>query len=475
MFVYWLQRHERRNYICLFILRLRDCRFLLMIYSTVSVMAKTKSETGFDRELYKKLHEAVVNGNTTKVQSLLETFTKDDVKDILHNRYGAHYSVPLLLIAIRNRHKNLVQLLVNHYDVRVNYTDLKPHDDTDSASIAKWTPVLECVLVRDPVILNIICKKVQDINIGYPVHWTCKRKIHGGTDLLNILLRHGAQISNRDERGFTPLIVACQYRNYDLVHFLLQYGADVNLCSLDCSTPLHHLIKGIDGYTNSIPNMNSPDESDRDHQKSAEQSVLQISKELLEHGMLQNTNERRLTPLDLACLEGSESIVEILLDNLSANDTERANCFELLVSSFCLKSGLILTHMKKMKNYLDTPHYFLNKAMMIRHSHNPPLWKHKKQDSVETVFYLLETRTLEELAAIKTNFNGLIIKLKLLFSRQRTLGVELYNEYLLPYMGKCIDFKINEQLCYKANGRRGNHVVVFLLGACRLQRKSYFT
>ena len=204
----------------------------VIIYSTVSVMAKAKSETGFDRELYKKLHEAVVNGNTIKVQSLLETFTKDEAKDILNDHYDAHHSVPLLIIAIRNRHKHLVQLLVNHYDVRVNYTDLKPPEDTDSATITKWTPVL-CVLVRVPVILNIICKKVQNINIGYPVHWACKRKIHGETDLLNILLRHGAQINKRDERGFTALIVACQYRNYYLVQFSLQYGADVNLCSLD--------------------------------------------------------------------------------------------------------------------------------------------------------------------------------------------------------------------------------------------------
>ena len=97
MFVYWLQR---RNYICLFILRLTDFRFLIIIYSTVSVMAKAKSETGFDRELYKKLHEAVINGNTTKIQSLLETFTTDEAKDILDNRYGAYYSVPLLIIAI---------------------------------------------------------------------------------------------------------------------------------------------------------------------------------------------------------------------------------------------------------------------------------------------------------------------------------------------------------------------------------------
>ena len=139
-------------------------------------MAKAKSEAGFDQELYKKLHKAVVKGKTTKVQSLLQTITKDEAKDILDNRYSAHDSVPLLIIAIRNRHKHLVQLLVDHYDVRVDQTDLKPPDDIDSATITEWTPVLECVLVRVPVILDIICQKVQDINIGYPIHWACKNK-----------------------------------------------------------------------------------------------------------------------------------------------------------------------------------------------------------------------------------------------------------------------------------------------------------
>ena len=59
-------------------------------------------------------------------------------------------------------------------------------------------------------------------------------------------------------------------------------------------------------------------ESDCDHRRSEEQTTLKISKELLEHGMLQNPNERGLTPLDIACLKGCESIVEFLLDNLQS-------------------------------------------------------------------------------------------------------------------------------------------------------------
>ena len=103
-------------------------------------MAKAKSEAGFDQELYEKLHKAVVKGDTTKVQSLLQKFTKAEAKDILDNRYSAHDSVPLLITAIRNRHKHLVQLLVDHYDVRVDQTDLKPPEDIDSATITNGHP-----------------------------------------------------------------------------------------------------------------------------------------------------------------------------------------------------------------------------------------------------------------------------------------------------------------------------------------------
>ena len=264
-------------------------------------MAKAKSEAGFDQELYEKLHKAVVKGNTTNVQTLLQKFTKAEAKDIL-NRHCSHNSVPFLIVAIQNKHKHLIQLLVDHYDVTVDQTDLKPPEDIDSATITEWTPVLECVLVRVPVILNIICQKVQDINIGYPLHWACKRKIQGGTDMINILLRNGAQINIRDKWGFTPLIVACHNRNYDLVSFLLQKGADVNLCSLDGSTPLHYLIEGIDDYEES-PNiwklslqLKAKAESYLEHRNSAEQTILQISKELLEQGMLQNPNKLGITP-----------------------------------------------------------------------------------------------------------------------------------------------------------------------------------
>ena len=437
-------------------------------------MAKAKPEAGFDQELYGKLHEAVVKGNTSKVQSLLQQFTKNEARDVL-NRYCAHTSVPLLIVAIRNRHKNLVQLFIDHYDVRADQTDLKPPEDIDTATIEEWTPVLEGVVVRNPVILDILCKKAKNIDIGYPVHQACNRTSQGGRDTLNILLRHGAQINTRDKLGITPLIVACQYRNYDLINFLLQNGADVNLCSLDGNTPLHHLIERIEDCKKSVLKKNSPRRlllQRKVKPETAEQTILKISKELLEHGMLQNPNEKGLTPLYLACLKGSEPIVEFLLDNLSVSVTDRevANCLELLASSILLKNGLSSTI--RFKTNLIKPCYYLTKAMMLRHSHNPPLSKCRKQDNLETVLHQLETQTLEELATIKANVNSLITDL--LFARQRILGVEVYNDYLLPFMGEYINYTINEHLYHhKANERRDTNHVVVLLNAFRLQRQSF--
>ena len=124
---------------------------------------------------------------------------------------------------------------------------------------------------------------------------------------------------------------------------------------------------------------------------------------------------------------------------------------------FCSREFFLVTHMNKMETY-----YFLNKAMMIRHSHNPPLWKHMKKDSLETVLCQFETQTIEALAAIKEN--GYALTTELLLARQRILEVEQYNDYLLPFMGKIIDYRIN--LCVESK------VAVFLLIAFKLQRQS---
>ncbi len=40
---------------------------------------------------------------------------------------------------------------------------------------------------------------------------------------------------NEKERGLTPLFLACMRKNYDIIHFLLQWGADPNVGMLSYS------------------------------------------------------------------------------------------------------------------------------------------------------------------------------------------------------------------------------------------------
>ena len=232
-------------------------------------MAKARPEAGIHRELHKKLQEAVQEGAATKVKSLLKGFSKDDARKIL-NYWSSKETVPLIVLAILYRHKKVVRLLVNDYDVRVDRITLTGVSEYHGE--ANWVPILESIFVSSKQIMSILLKKVQNIDSGYPVHMVCERNtfIIKATDMLILLLRNGADVNIKDKRGLTPLFLACQYRNFDMVRILLQHGANVNICVPGGNTALHHLIDHI-----------------RDYEKPTQEVFMRITNLLLKHGLEQ--------------------------------------------------------------------------------------------------------------------------------------------------------------------------------------------
>ena len=412
-------------------------------------MAGVESEVFIDPELYQRLHEAVIRGDDTEVQGLLQKFSRDETRNILQHRCSSGNDVPLLIEAIRQRHEQLVQLLVDYYHVTLDRTDnIEPPEDAESGMKAECSPILESILVSCPKILDIISKKVRDIDSEYPVHLACRRQTPEARQILVILLRNGADVNLRDKRGLTPLITACRYGNTGMAHKLLRYGASVNLSSTDGNTALHCLIEQID-----------------DEKKSKQKSFRRLSKVLLQYEMEQTPNVQGLTPVRLACLRGTTSMVEILLDNISVNDRERVNCFELLASSVLLTALRlasentydVMTEMlfgDNSENARQRAHSFmllqksvflkkkisykfLRQAMELRHSHDPPLWKCTKPDGLHSILSRVEAQTYEELLrANKNNFEELVDEL--LLARHRILDEALYNDYLLPFIGQYI-------------------------------------
>ena len=373
------------------------------------IMAEVESEAFVDPELYQRLHEAVVEDDEAKVRGLLQKFSRDEARNILQHRCSSENEVPLLIVAIKHRHVHLVQLFVDHYDVTVDRTGtIEPPEVSEIATEPEYSPLLESILVSCPKIVDILSKKVRDIDSGYPVHLACQRQTPEAIKILVILIRNGVDVNLRDKGGLTPLITACQYGNTGMAHVLLRFGTNRNLCSSDGNTALHCLIERFDDVT-----------------KSKRKRFRRLSKVLLQHDMDQKPNAQGLTPVRLACLKGNTYMIEILLDNSSVNDRERANCFELLALSVILKN----------KN----SYKFLRQAMELRHSHDPPLWKCRKPGGLEDILSHVEAQTSDELLAAVEKNSKLFDEL--LLARQRILNEALYNDYLLPFIGHYIGYK----------------------------------
>ena len=384
-------------------------------------MAEARFEASYDLEEHEILQKAVAKGNVSKVQSLLQKFTRDEASDVLKYR-PSNTAVPLVILAIRHRHEKLVRFLIDHYDVEVDRGDsIKPPKGAASATESDCTPLLESIFSSSPTILNILCKEIKDLNNLYPVHLVCQRKIHNATMKLTVLLRNGADVNIKDETGLTPLNVTCQNGNYKLSLILLQHGADVNLCSSDGNTALHHLI-----------------EHSEDLQKSSSKATLQTAGALLQHGILQTPNGKGITPLRLACLKGSKPIVQFLLDSLPVDDGQRANCYELLASSILYKHGLVSIE----KKYQMQSYHLLHKAMLLRYSHDPPLRKCVKEERCVAFLSHAQTQTLDELTAIRTSSEELIKEV--ITARQRILDEDLYHDHLLPLLRTYYNCKVEE-------------------------------
>eukprot|EP00833_Pecoramyces_ruminatium_P003924 jgi/Orpsp1_1/1177956/evm.model.c7180000063514.1 len=57
--------------------------------------------------------------------------------------------------------------------------------------------------------------------------------------ILKILLDHGFNPNITNERGYTPLTIACQNNNETIVKYLLDYGANTNMIDDNGDCPLN--------------------------------------------------------------------------------------------------------------------------------------------------------------------------------------------------------------------------------------------
>ena len=62
----------------------------------------------------------------------------------------------------------------------------------------------------------------------------------GDSDIINLLIKNGADINMSNKYGSTPLHNVCSHKyDYDIINLLIKNGAGVNVVDKNGSTPLH--------------------------------------------------------------------------------------------------------------------------------------------------------------------------------------------------------------------------------------------
>ncbi len=110
--------------------------------------------------------------------------------------------------------------------------DEKGHTPAHWACLGGHTTILRYIVeMKAPV------DEPSDNDLGQrPIHWAC---VNGHIAAVDVLLQLGVNIDVSDNKGCTPLIVACQYGKTMLAGYLMGKGARLQLVDKDGDTALH--------------------------------------------------------------------------------------------------------------------------------------------------------------------------------------------------------------------------------------------
>ena len=145
-----------------------------------------------------------------------------------------------------------------------------------------------------------MCQEQLDIarsDLGFPLHAAAKR---GDVDAIKqFFLDDGAEVDRANEKGRTPLWIACLKGHVEVARLLLEKGAEVDRVSKKGVTPL--LI-------------------------ACQQGHVDTARLLLDKGAKVDRAEKEgATPLYIACRKGHVEAVRLLLDNGAEVDRAKEN------------------------------------------------------------------------------------------------------------------------------------------------------
>ena len=182
---------------------------------TIRVLLKKNAQIDLvDNHGLTALIQASCHGHTEAVRMLLEHGAQVDLAE------ETNQQTPLILASIVNRIES-VQLLLDH-GANVNWRDI--YESTALIYVAKHN--------KSENVTGLLSLFNQE----YDDKWSSQSL--GSSELLKLLLDHGAEVDLQDNGGLSALMAASSTGNVEMVKLLLEHNAQVHLVEKNDATAL---------------------------------------------------------------------------------------------------------------------------------------------------------------------------------------------------------------------------------------------
>ncbi|XP_063925909.1 uncharacterized protein LOC135139554 [Zophobas morio] len=210
----------------------------------------------------------------------------------------------------------------------------------------------------------------------------------GHKQIVDYLVKSGAEINRSDKEGFTPLYLAAQNGHEEIVKYLVKFGAEIDRCANSGRTPLYAACQNghqkiVEYLVESGVEINRPDnEGFTPLYLASQNGYEEVVKYLVKFGADINrcSNDSR-TPVYAACQYGHRNIVEYL--HLSGADINRSGVHDFTPLRVASYGG----HQK-------TVEYLVKSGVELNRANNDgftPLYLASYNGHEETVKYLVKS------------------------------------------------------------------------------------
>ncbi|XP_075290079.1 ankyrin repeat domain-containing protein 27 isoform X6 [Opisthocomus hoazin] len=245
--------------------------------------------------------------------SSLSSASTDIRQEEVKNSYK---EVEKLLRAVADGDLEMVRYLLEWME-----EDLEDEDDTVSTSKPEFChPLCQCSKCGPAqkkfarVSANGLGVNVSNQDGFTPLHMAA---LHGHSELVSLLLKHGASISAKNAKQAVPLHLACQKGHFQVVKCLMDYNAKQNKKDIYGNTPLIYACLNGQYETTALllqhgaaVNLSNAKGNTALHEAVIGKNEALVDLLLQNGAMTDIRNERNCTPAD--CAEPNSSIIKLL-------------------------------------------------------------------------------------------------------------------------------------------------------------------